>query len=101
MGIWEELQVAVFGYYEFTTSVTVTDYRTLHITLFTSVSTTLVYLVYLILPCFDYILVSPFILFLIPSSCIYRRFGATFTIKSLVQFLHTAKLTVTSAGVFL
>jgi len=74
----------------------VTDYRTLHITLFTSVSTTLVYLVYLILPRFNYILVSPFILFLrllyiyiyhlisidLQLSCLFN----SYTLQSLQKF---------------
>src|SRR5712672_2491870 len=57
------------------------------------ISTTLVYLVYLVLPCFDYVLVSPFHLLYTPSSCIYRYSRATFTIKSLVQYPHTATVT--------
>src|SRR6266446_6932631 len=56
------------------------------------ISTTLVYLVYLVLPCFNHVLVSPFHLLYTPSLCIYRYSRATFTIKSLVQYPHTALL---------
>src|ERR1700730_8411011 len=40
-------------------------------------------------------LLPHYVLLPLPSSCIYRGFRATFTMKLFTQFFHTAKLTLT------